>query len=129
MALNLYGETPMIGTVVGVVDDVRITSLDNQPDFQIYLSYLQLPTMWMSLVVRTQVERAAVIDALRAVVRANDADIPLGAVAEMDEIIAASIWGDKVLSGAVALFAAVALLLAALGLYGTLAHLVVRRTQ
>ncbi len=129
LSFNLYGEMATTATIVGVVENVRISSLTAEPGFQIYLPYAQKPTLRMSLIVRTRMPRADLVDALQAAVWANDPDIPLGGLAGLEEIIEASLWGERVLGGMVAIFAATALLLAAMGLYGVLAHYVVRRTR
>jgi len=129
LGFNLHGERPTTARIVGVVKDARIGSLADEPGFQIYTSFAQTPILRMALMVRTRMSRSAAVDALQTAVWANDADIPLGNVAEMDEIFEASIRGERVLGGLVALFAVMAFLLAAMGLYGALSYYVVRRTQ
>ena len=115
--------------VVGVVGDVRFTSLASEPDGDIYLPFQQLPMGGMSLFVRTEGAPAAVIPGIRQAVRRLDADVPVEDIRPLDRVVADSIWLQRVASVLFTLFAAVALLLTLVGIYAAIAYSVARRSR
>ncbi len=113
--------------VVGVVGDVRLEGTRYTPRMAMYLSYFQHPTLTMRIAIRSAIEQTSLATATREIVWNHDRDVPVTGLQSMDEIIARKVSDDKVVAISVALFAAVAVLLAALGLYGVLAYYVNRR--
>jgi predicted permease len=113
--------------VVGVVADVRMTSLRSAPRLTMYSSYRQVPYYTMRIAVRTSIDPGSVAGPLRSAVWSQDRNIPVADLATMEQVMSRSLAGSRTIAIALATFAAVALLLATIGLYGVLAYYVTRR--
>jgi putative ABC transport system permease protein len=120
-------------TIVGVVGDVKHFGLDQPEASAIYTPYVQSQQAWkrwMFLVVRSDaVDPAALVGAVKARVWSVDPRIPLTKVLTMEEVAAVSVAGRRFQTALLGVFALVALLLAAVGIYGLISYSVGRRTH
>jgi predicted permease len=138
LSIDLQGGAPPAGgiptsltaTIIGVVPNVR------QRDFQLpdpdpiaYLPFRTDPRGFMTLLVRSQGDPAAMTPILREEVRAIDADLPLFGVRTLNEGLAQARWPFRIFGSMFAIFAVIALTLSAVGLYAVTAYAVAQRTQ
>jgi predicted permease len=116
-------------TIVGIVGDIKNQGLEAEPYPQMYAPYAQYPQRSLALVVRTASDPGSFIPAVREQVWEIDRDLPLYKIRNMGQILAASIARPRFNMLLIVIFAAVALVLASVGIYGVISYSVTQRTH
>jgi len=116
-------------TVVGVVGDMRHRGLDLDPKPEYYIAHNQTPYRGMILAVRSAQDPRSLTSAIRREISSLDPDLPAANVRTLEQVAADSIAPRRLSVVLIAVFAAVALVLASVGIYGVMSFLVVQRTH
>ena len=123
-----WGETGE-DEIVGVVSDVRHAGLDTAPRDMTYWPYPRFPYRSMTVTIHSPGDPTALVNPVVSIIREQDPELAVASIRTMDEVVSDSVAERRLTMLMLAIFAAAALLLAAVGIYGVISYSVTQRTQ
>ena len=120
---------PHMLEIVGIVGDIRQLGLDAPPDPELFVSYAQWPSNEMALVLRTASEPSSLVPAVKNEIWQVDPDQPVADIKTMDELVSTEAAGKRFVLQLIGVFASIALLLAAVGIYGVVSYATRQQTH
>ena len=128
--LTIYMKNDNVPTeIIGVVADHKHLALDVPIEPMVYWPYAELVYTGMTLMIRTRGDAATVAPAARNVIRSLDPRQPIGEVATMEKLLSTSVARSRFSASLLTVFSFVALVMAAVGIYGVMSYSVLQRTH
>ena len=128
VAIYMKDEPPMT-EIIGIVRNNKHKSLDSDVEPMAFWPHAELVYSQMTIVIRTRGDSTAIAAAARNVIRQLDPDQPIGQVTTMDALMAKSVARARFNSTLLTIFSIVALIMAAVGIYGVMSYSVLQRTH
>jgi putative ABC transport system permease protein len=128
--ISATSDDPAMREIIGVVKDVKYRKLTADVEPEIYMPYAQMPvTTGMTMVIRTDINPRNLIGAARGEVQSLDRELPIFDVKTLDQYLGAAVAHSRFNALLLAIFASIALILTAIGLYGMMSYSVAGRTR
>jgi len=124
-----FGDQHTVGTIVGVVNDVKMYQLRPRPERQMYVPLAQFPSATLGFVVRTTADSTAMATAVRDTIWTVDRDQPISSVEPLETLMIIVDAGNRVLTKLMVFFGVLAMFLGVIGIYGVMSNLVSQRTH